>query len=121
MKYAIALALLIAAILTGCGTIRLPRPCETAKIGCIQYANAAWFAERLKGNKCEVVTCTLPGYTDERHALIAVREDGKERFYDPAFGFYRKNIGVEHYRTMGTSRGFCDILGDVGTNQDGSN
>ena len=89
-----AIALILAALLSGCYTVR---PCETAKIQCVQYANAAWRAEHRAGNRCEVVICRLKGST-KLHAVVAVWCDGVERFYDPAFGFYRDDIGMIYGR-----------------------
>jgi hypothetical protein len=103
-----AIAILAAAILTGCAT---SRPWENAQIGCLEYANAACHAAAENGYLSGVVTCTPRGAMS-RHAVTWIIEDGKTLYYDAAFRRYRtqRELGVTHSITDGPSRGSFDLI-----------
>ena len=98
----------LCATLSGCATTR---PWESARIGCLQYANAACIAAIEDGYPAGVVSCTLPG-TFTRHAVTVIIDDGKRLYWDAAFGRYRTRaqLGKIHSMRDGPSRGAYGLL-----------
>ena len=109
------IAMLSAAILTGCASTR---PWEAATIGCLEHANAAVHAAAESGYLSGVVTCTPRGAM-ARHAVTWVIKDGKALYYDAAFRRYRtqREIGTIHSITDGPSRGSFDLIPAIAINQ----
>jgi len=97
------IVILLIALLSGCAT---PPPWETCELKCWAYANEACLAAMMDNKPSGVVHCKMPRTVD-RHAVTWIYKDGKQVFYDRAFGCYRtlSELGTIYRVTEGPSRG----------------
>ena len=101
-------AIALIALLSGCTTVPAY---QTARVNCLQYANASCIAAMIEGQPAGVVHC-YPLDIDGLHAVTWVLVDGEQIFWDAANDrkLTQRQLGRVSAVTEGPSMGAFEIV-----------